>query len=179
VERRAFPGAVSNHHLGTLVGLLMATYEMNTFKDEYQRKVISNARAFACALRDCGLDVSGDPAVSFTETHQVLLDVGYSRGPQLARQLEENNIVVNYQASPEEEGFTASGLLRMGVSEMTRFGMEAGDFGELAELIRDVVIDQSTVKPRVTSLRKRFPDMKYCFTEDEFGERLGALHSLV
>jgi glycine/serine hydroxymethyltransferase len=67
----------------------------------------------------------------------------------------------------------------MGVSEMTRFGMEAGDFGELAELIRDVVIDQSTVKPRVTSLRKRFPDMKYCFTEDEFGERLGALHSLV
>ena len=40
VERRAFPGAVSNHHPGTLLGLLMAAYEMNHFKDEYQQKGI-------------------------------------------------------------------------------------------------------------------------------------------
>ncbi len=179
VERRAFPGAVSNHHLGTLLGLLMATYEMNAFKDEYQQKVIGNAKAFARALKDCSLNVSGDPAVSFTETHQVLLDVGYTRGPEVARRLEENNIIVNYQASPEEEGFTASGSLRMGVSEMTRFGMEPADFGELAELIRDVVADRATVKPKVAEFRKRFLEMKYCFTEQEFGDRLQALHKLV
>jgi aminomethyltransferase len=179
VERRAFPGAVSNHHLGTLLGLLMATYEMNAFKDEYQQNVIGNAKAFARALADCGLNVSGDPAVSYTETHQVLLDVGYTRGPEVARRLEENNIIVNYQASPEEEGFTASGSLRMGVSEMTRFGMGPGDFAELAELIRDVVTGESTVKPKVMELRKRFLQMKYCFTEAEFGERLGALQGLL
>jgi aminomethyltransferase len=179
VERRAFPGAVSNHHLGTLLGLLMATYEMNAFKDEYQEKVIGNAKAFARSLRDCGLNVSGDPAVSYTETHQVLLDVGYTRGPEVARRLEENNIIVNYQASPEEEGFTASGSLRMGVSEMTRFGMGPADFGELAELIRDVIADQAIVKPRVAELRKRFLGMKYCFTEDEFGNRLRELQKLV
>ena len=179
IERRAFPGAVSNHHLGTLLGLLMATYEMNAFKNEYQKKVLDNAKAFARALDDCGLDVSGDSLVSFTETHQVLLEVGYSRGPEVARQLEENNILVNYQASPEEEGFTASGSIRMGVPEMTRFGMDPEDFGELAELIRDVVINQSTVKPRVAELRKRFLEMKYCFTADEFEERLQTLHHLV
>ena len=179
IERRAFPGAVSNHHLGTLLGLLMATYEMNAFKNEYQKKVLDNAKAFARALDDCGLDVSGDSLVSFTETHQVLLEVGYSRGPEVARQLEENNILVNYQASPEEEGFTASGSIRMGVSEMTRFGMDPEDFGELAELIRDVVINQSTVKPGVAELRKRFLEMKYCFTADEFEERLQTLHHLV
>ena len=179
VERRAFPGAVSNHHLGTLVGLLMATYEMNAFKDEYQEKVVRNAKAFALALNDCGLDVSGDPAVSFTETHQVLLDVGYTRGPEIARRLEENNIIVNYQAAPEEEGFTASGSLRMGVPEMTRFGMGPEDFAELAELIRDVIVDDATVKPKVAELRKRFLDMRYCFNEDEFAERLQELHRLV
>jgi aminomethyltransferase len=179
VERRAFPGAVSNHHLGTLLGLLMATYEMNAFKDEYQQKVIRNAKAFAVALNDCGLDVSGDPDVSFTETHQVLLDVGYTRGPEIARRLEENNIIVNYQAAPEEEGFTASGSLRMGVPEMTRFGMGPDDFAELAELIRDVIVDDATVKPRVSALRKRFLDMRYCFTEDEFAGRLQELHRLV
>ena len=179
VDRRAFPGAVSNHHLGTLLGLLMATYEMNEFKDEYQERVITNAKAFATALADLGLNVSGDPSVSYTETHQVLLDVGYTRGPEVARRLEDNNILVNYQASPEEEGFTASGSLRMGVSEMTRFGMQPEDFAELAELIRDVIADDATVQPRVAQFRERFLEMQFCFSESEFEAQMARLHELV
>jgi aminomethyltransferase len=38
LRRRSFPGSVSNHHLGTMVGLLMAAYEMNHFKNKYQNK---------------------------------------------------------------------------------------------------------------------------------------------
>jgi aminomethyltransferase len=179
VERRAFPGAVSNHHLGTLLGLLMAAYEMNAFKDVYQPAVIANAKAFARALADCGLQVSGDPELGYTETHQVLLEVGYARGPEVAQRLEDNNIIVNYQAAPAEEGFTASGSLRMGVSEMTRFGMGPADFGELAGLIRDVIDDGATVKPRVVELRQRFREMRYCFAEDEVAERLSSLRELL
>ena len=41
IRRRSFPGSVSNHHLGTLLGLLMAAFEMNHFKDEYQPRVIA------------------------------------------------------------------------------------------------------------------------------------------
>jgi aminomethyltransferase len=178
VERRAFPGAVSNHHLGTLLGLLMATYEMNAFKDEYQANVIQNAKAYAKALKDCGLKVSGNPEVGYTQTHQVLLDVGWTKGPEIARKLEENNIIVNYQAAPEEEGFTASGSLRMGVSEMTRFGMGPEDFGELAELVSDVVLNDAIVQPRVAEFRRRFQDLRYCFNEAELEERAGVLHTL-
>ena len=47
IQRRAFPGSTSNHHLGTLLGLLMAAYEMNAFKEDYQRQVLTNAKAFA------------------------------------------------------------------------------------------------------------------------------------
>ena len=36
VKSRAFPGSTSNHHLGTLVGLLLAAYEMNASKADYQ-----------------------------------------------------------------------------------------------------------------------------------------------
>jgi aminomethyltransferase len=100
-------------------------------------------------------------------------------GPEVAARLEDNNILINYQASPSEEGFTASGSLRMGVSEMTRFGMGPGDFGELAELIRDVIANESNVKPRITEFRKRFSEMKYCFTSEEFEDRLGELHRLI
>ena len=179
VKRRAFPGSVSNHHLGTLLGLLMAAYEMNHFKNEYPKKVIDNARAFAKALNDCGLSVAGDPEISFTETHQVILNVGYAKGPAIARKLEENNLIVNYQAAPVEEGFTASGSLRMGVQEMTRFGMEATDFEELAQLFKDVLVDNRTVKDAVIALRKRFLEMKFCFTADQVGDNIQKLHELL
>jgi aminomethyltransferase len=179
IQRRTFPGSVSNHHLGTLLGLLLATYEINRFKDEYQRKVLANARALARALKDCGLDVAGDPDVSYTETHQVIVHIGYAKGPEIARRLEDNNIIVNYQATSEEEGFTAAGALRMGVSEMTRFGMEEADFQELAQLIRDVVMDDKSVKEEVTSFRKRFLEMKYCFSGKEFDDLMHRIYRLI
>ncbi len=75
ILRRTFPGSVSNHHLGTLLGLLMAAYEMNHFKDDYQPRVVANAKAFARSLKQCGLDVAGDPGIDFTETHQVIVCV--------------------------------------------------------------------------------------------------------
>jgi aminomethyltransferase len=177
--RRAFPGSVSSHHPGTLLGLLLAAYEMNHFKDEYQAKVIANAKAFARGLRDCGLDVVGDPSIDFTETHQVLVDVGYSRGPEIAKQLEANNIICNFQANTDEEGFTASGALRTGVSEMTRFGMPAEDFRALAVLIYDVVKNNSDVADKVKALRERSGELQFCFRGDEYAGILQKLHELL
>ena len=179
IRRRAFPGSVSNHHLGTLLGLLMAAYEMNCFKDEYQKNVLANARAFALALKESGLDVAGDSTVDYTETHQVVLNVGYSKAMEIARRLEDNNIIVNYQASPREEGFTASGSIRMGVAEMTRFGMEEKDFEKLADLIREVVIEAKNVKETVAGFRSCFTDMRYCFSGDEFDVVMEKLHRLI
>jgi aminomethyltransferase len=170
IQRRAFPGAMSNHHLGTLLGLLLAAYEMNTFKDPYQKAVVQNAKAFAQALADAGLSVAGDPAISYTETHQVVINVGYGRGPEIARRLEQNNIVCNYQAAPEEEGFTASGSLRTGVQEMTRFGMAEEDFAVLAGLIAEVIEKDRNVRKEVVKLRERFLEMQYCFSGKEVDE---------
>jgi aminomethyltransferase len=179
IQRRSFPGSLSNHHLGTLLGLLLAAYEMNYFKEDYQRAVLNNAKAFAMGLRDCGLDVAGDPAISFTETHQVILNIGYARGPELAKRLEDNNIVLNYQAAPDEEGFTASGSLRMGVQEMTRFGMTEADFGELAQLMADLIRGGKTIKEDVRRFRQRFLDLQYCFRGEEFDGLVEKLHELV
>ena len=97
IETRTFPGSVSNHHLGTLLGQLMAVYEMNAFKDEYQKAVVENAKHFAKSLAAEGLDVAGDPAMDYTETHQVIVKVGYAHGPEVADRLEANNIICNYQ----------------------------------------------------------------------------------
>jgi len=167
ISRRAFPGSVSNHHLGTLLGLLMAAYEMNAYGRDYQRQVIANAKAFAMALKDRGLQVEGDPAVNYTETHQVILRVGYARGVETAERLEKNNIIVNFQALPDDEGFTASSGLRTGVQEMTRFGMKEADFAELADYMAAVILEAKDVSKQVTSFRQRFTTMHYCLPEDK------------
>ena len=174
IESRAFPGSVSNHHLGTQLGLLMAAYEMNTFKDEYQKAVVENAKHFAKCLKAEGLDVQGDPAIDYTETHQVIVSVGYGCGPDVAERLEENNIIVNYQATPDEEAFTASGALRMGVSEMTRFGFGKEEFAKLAQLMADCILRARDVSQDVERLRAGFTKMRYCFEGPEFEEALGS-----
>lgn len=179
IQRRTFPGATSNHHLGTLLGLLMAAYEMNHFKEAYQTQVLANAKAFAAALAACGLDVAGDPAISHTETHQVVLNVGYARGPDIARRLEENNIIVNYQAGPLDEGFTASGSIRMGVQEMTRFGMKEAHFQQLADLMADAVGGRRSVKEKVAGLRKEFQEMHYAFSMEAFTDAVEQLFRLI
>lgn len=179
IEQRVFPGSVSNHHLGTQLGLLMAAYEMNTFKDAYQKAVIENAKSFARALKKEGLEVMGDPAVDYTETHQVIVSVGYGTGPEVANRLEQNNIVVNYQATPEEEGFTASGALRMGVSEMTRFGFGEAEFKALAKLIADCVLRGRDVGEDVAMLRSGYTKQKYCFDDAQFARALASFEARI
>ena len=179
IESRAFPGSVSNHHLGTLLGLLLSTYEMNAFRDSYQPAVLANARTFALALADLGMHVAGDPSLGYTQTHQVVVEVGHAKGIDAARRLEANNIICNYQASPTDEGFTTAGALRMGVSEMTRFGMEEEDFRQVAQFIKDVVVDGKDVRDEVARFRPRFIDLHYCFTGSEFTEQLGDLHRFI
>jgi aminomethyltransferase len=169
ILRRVFPGSVSNHHLGTLLGLLMAAYEMNAFKSEYQKAVVSNAKAFAKTLKDRGMVVEGNPNLGYTETHQVIVRVGYGKGPAMANRLEENNIIANYQGAPDDEGFTAASCLRMGVQEMTRFGMKEDDFGELADYISQIVLHGRSLAVEIAQFRKRFTEMKYCLPVEEAG----------
>jgi glycine/serine hydroxymethyltransferase len=168
VKSRAFPGSTSNHHLGTLLALLLATYEMNAFKTEYQTQVRANAKAFAKALKASGVPVEGDESDGFTETHQVLIRVRrFGPGQEVARRLEDNNIIANYQALPDDETFLDSSGIRMGVQEMTRFGMIEKDFGVLAGYVAEVIVRNKSVKDEVRRLRRDFLEMKFCLSAEK------------
>lgn len=168
IKNRVFPGFTSNHHLGTLLGLLGATYEMNAFKKEYQEEVRTNAKSFAKSLKSYGIDVEGDERDGFTETHQVLLRVRkYGTGEEIAKRLEENNIIVNYQALPDDKSFIGCSGIRTGIQEMTRFGMKEKDFDTLAGYIKDIIIHNKSVKEDVKKFREKFLDMRYCLPEKD------------
>jgi glycine/serine hydroxymethyltransferase len=180
IKGRAFPGSTSNHHLGTLLALLMATYEMNTFKADYQKQVRNNARAYARALNDAGIDVEGDQADGFTETHQVVIRVSkHGTGNDLAQRLEENNIITNYQALPDDESFLQASGIRMGVQEMTRFGMKEDDFKTLAHYLADVILNNAMVREKVADLRQGFLTMQYCLPAEQAGPIAARVFSTV
>ena len=106
--------------------------------------------------------------LSQAETHQVLFRVrDWGRGDDIARKLQDNGIVTNYQALPDDESFTDPSGIRTGVQEMTRFGMEEGDFEELASLVADLVVRGKEVKDAVASFRARFQEMRYCLPAEQ------------
>ena len=166
VMSRAFPGHVSNHHLGTLLGLLGATYEMIRYRDEYQPQVIRNAKAFARALAGHGLAIEGDPDAGYTETHQVLVRGARGAGGEMASRLEQNNVITNPQAFYDDSSFAAASGIRLGTQEMTRFGMNETDFEELAGLVASILLEGASTVPGtwrgdVVRFRHRFTRMRY------------------
>lgn len=168
IVARTFPGSTSNHHLGTQLAMLAATIEMNAFRNSYQKQVLSNARAFAKACASRGVPVEGGEADGYTHTHQVIIRVqAFGDAKEIASRLESNNIITNYQALPKDETFYHPSGIRMGVQEMTRFGMKEPDFEELARMIADVVLQKKSVAGEVAEFRNRFGKMQYCLTLED------------
>ena len=91
----------------------------------------------------------------------------HGNGMEIARLLEDNNILCNYQALPDDETFLEPSGVRLGVQEMTRFGMKEEDFGVLAGLLRDVVKENKTVRDEVKAFRQGFRQMHYCLEAEE------------
>ena len=72
-----------------------------------------------------------------------------------------------------QEAFTASGALRIGVNEMTRFGFGKEQFTQLAQLMADVILRNKDVSEDVEKLRAAHTTMHYCFNDAEFEEAMG------
>jgi len=180
INTRSFPGSLSNHHLGTLVGMLIATLEMNAFKDEYQRAVTMNAKAFAWHLDKHGIRVEGDKESGFTSTHQVIIRISeHGDGKDVSSRLEDNNILTNFQALPDDENFYHPSGIRIGVQEMTRFGMREDDFDTLAGYISDIVIKGLNPREEVKDYRKSFSSMLFTLTESETREVAASLFETI
>jgi glycine/serine hydroxymethyltransferase len=168
IVARTFPGSTSNHHLGTQLAMLAATIEMNAFKNEYQKQVLSNARAFAKALAAQGIPVEGGEAEGYTHTHQVIIRVNpFGDAKEIASRLESNNIITNYQALPGDETFYHPSGIRTGVQEMTRYGMKEPDLDNLARFIAGVVLQKKNYAREVAEFRTRFRTMEYCLSAEQ------------
>ncbi len=165
IDKGAFPGSSSNHHLETLVAMTMATYEMLEFGAEYARQTVANAKALARKLHQVGFRVQGEQ-FDFTETHQVAVDMGdFGGGDTAARDLKDNHLIVNMNLLPFEplDKATAPAGIRIGVQEMTRVGMKEPEMEHIAELFKKCLVDKKFVGDEVKEMRSRYQEVCYSF----------------
>ncbi|HVU66681.1 MAG TPA: serine hydroxymethyltransferase [Ktedonobacteraceae bacterium] len=159
-DRGVFPGSSSNHHLYSLPGLVVAIREMQQYGREYAAQIVRNAQALGRALDELGTTVEARE-FGYTRSHQIAVNVAdQGGGVEVAKRLEANDIIVNYNMLPGDTDPRLPSGLRIGVPEMTRFGMDEQAMGELAQLMHDAIRGKN-VKAQVNALRGRFVEMRY------------------
>ena len=175
VGKVVFPMFVSNHHLHRLAATAVTGLEMKIWGEKYAKQIIRNAKALAEALAELGFKVIGENK-GYTESHQVIVDVKeYGGGAKAAVALEEANIILNKNLLPwdKPEDIKNPSGLRIGVQEVTRWGMKEDEMRQIAEFMKMVIIDgrdPKEVREKVIEFRKNYMEVQYGFkisSEDE------------
>jgi glycine hydroxymethyltransferase len=168
IDKGAFPGSSSNHHLDTLVSLAVTAFEFMVFGESYADQVIRNAKALGAAMENRGFLVEAKE-FGYTESHQIAVNVkDLGGGDEVGRVLKDNNIILNMNLLPFDplgKVSNPSGV-RIGVQEMTRFGMQEREMEMIADFMKHCLIDGKYVGDDVKDFRKDYQIIWYSFDED-------------
>jgi glycine hydroxymethyltransferase len=149
--------------------LAITALEMDRFGKKYAQKTIENAKTLAKELFKLGFEVLGKEN-GFTQSHQIIVDVKkFGGGKIVAENLEKANIIINKMAllkdRPADATKNPSGI-RIGVQEMTSFGMGKREMIKIANFFKKILIERKgpgEIKKEVINFRKRYQKVKFCF----------------
>ncbi|MEM2165564.1 MAG: serine hydroxymethyltransferase [Candidatus Bathyarchaeia archaeon] len=172
---------VNNHHINRVAALAAATCEMQAFGEAYADQVVRNAKKLAEALYNEGVNVLCSD-IGFTESHQVIIDVGKGRAAGVSNRLEEANIIVNPTPLPWDRYEGEASGIRLGVQEVTRLGMKEDCMESIAKLIADIILERknpSEVRCYTEPLADNYQKIHFCFNTDDEAYRYFYLEYLV
>jgi glycine hydroxymethyltransferase len=162
IDRAVFPGEQGGPLMHVIAAKAVALGLAGT--DEFrarQRQTVANAKAFAAALIEGGIDV----LTGGTDVHLVLVDLGPTGldGKTAEARLEEVGITVNRNAIPFDERppMNPSGL-RIGTPALTTRGLAEDDLREIADVICVALSDRfeaerEGLRERTGALMERYP----------------------
>ena len=114
-DRGVFPGTSSNHHLYSLPALVIALREMKQFGRAYASQNVRNAQALGRSLDELGTPVEARD-FGYTRSHMIAVNVSqWGGGVEVAKRLEANDIIVNYNMLPGDSDPRNPSGLRIGV----------------------------------------------------------------
>ena len=160
VARGLYPLLMSNHHLNRLPALAGTFIEWMECGEAQADAIVANAKALGQALAEHGVPILGAD-LGFTESHTLILIVDkYGDGGALATHLEACHIIAGAAGLSPDVG--KSGL-RMGVQEVTRWGMTPADAPDIAECIVDALSggNPEELKPKVAKVASRFDTIQF------------------
>jgi glycine hydroxymethyltransferase len=161
--------SVFYNHLSTIghnrtAALAITFAEMLEFGKAFAEQMILNAKALADALERNGFDVIMKHR-GYTESHALALDVAdLGGGTRVAEKLEKANILCSsFKLWRPDEDYQG---IRLGTTEMTRYGMKQPEMRKISEFMRRVLIDMENppkIAGEVSEFRKRFTRVQYCY----------------
>jgi glycine hydroxymethyltransferase len=167
IQSAVFPQFSSNHHLHRMPALYGALREMQAFGKDYAAQIVKNAQVLALELHNYGFNVLAKE-LGFTKSHQILVNCGEpGSGGTVADILEKANIILNKNIIPGDGVNPRNPRgIRIGVQEMTRFGMKEAEMKQIAKFIKEIVKDSRdpvAVGQEVADFRKNYQKTEYCF----------------
>ncbi len=167
IQSAVFPQFSSNHHLHRLPALYGALREMQEFGKDYAAQIVKNAQVLARELYNFGFNVLAKER-GFTLSHQVLVNCGEpGDGGKAAQLLERANIILNKNIIPGDSVNPKNPRgIRIGVQEMTRFGMKEDEMRQIAKFIKRAVLDKEVPEVlgrEVVAFRQGYQIAKYSF----------------
>ena len=160
VARGVYPLLMSNHHLNRLPALAGTFIEWMECGEAQADAIVANAKALGQALVERGVPMLGAD-LGFTESHTLILIVDkYGEGGALATHLEACHIIAGAAGLSPEVG--TSGV-RIGVQEVTRWGMTPADAPDIAACIVSALSGGTSeeLKPEVAKLARRFDKIQF------------------
>ena len=160
IAKAISPLMIANHHLSRLPSLAGAFLEWMACGSAHADAIVGNAKALGRAFREQGVPVVAADR-GYTESHTIVpvVDAFGASGAQV-RQLEACHILVNAAGAPRKLGKHG---LRIGVQEVTRYGMTEAEAPEIASCILDVVSgrDPDGARERATAMARRFDTARF------------------
>jgi glycine hydroxymethyltransferase len=166
-----FPTLAATHQVNRVAALAAAAAEFLAFGREYMAQIVANAQALAGALQERGVPMLAAHK-GYTRTHQAIADVRvFGGGEAAAFRLAEANIITNKNLIPSDraQDWDRPSGLRIGTTEVTRWGMKEPEMARIAGLMADVLHGRRApgdVQRDAVALRRAFPTLHYCFPPD-------------
>ena len=152
INKAVFPGTQGGPLMHIIAGKAVCFKEAlePEFK-EYQRQVVSNAKAFAAELKERGFKLTSGG----TDNHLILMSLvtrGVT-GKDAEKMLDDVNITTNKNAVPNDpQGPTKTSGLRLGTPAMTTRGFKEEDFKMTAKAIA-MILDNPGDQEKITEVK--------------------------
>ncbi len=157
IDKAVFPGLQGGPHDHQTAAIAVALGEAAkpAFK-KYGHQIVKNAKALAHELTRRGFElVSGG-----TDNHLILIDLTNLAlsGREAQDRLEESGVIANRNAVPFDTRppFDPSGI-RIGTPTLTSRKMKEKDMAEVAEIMKEILINGKNMESRVKKLCRKFP----------------------